>query len=89
MTEQGFRELLHEALFLYAEEGSCIDSIRTYEQEKFLSTHSGLIVRITNGEVFNLMVMKDVGATPYETVGETVAGSGALLYITERSGTEE
>jgi hypothetical protein len=80
MTEQEFQDLLHEALFLYAAEGGIIDGIRTYEQEHYLSTHNGLMVRLKNGEVFNLMVLKEVSDSPAE--GDEVsrrAGDGTYL----------
>lgn len=58
MDEKDFLEIIREALILDIDEVGAIKSVQTFQECGVLSTNQGLVVRVKNGEEFQVIIMK-------------------------------
>lgn len=60
MTEKELAEILRERLEGYSEDGLAypIDIVKTFEETGLLTSNEGVVVRLTNGEEFQVTVVQ-------------------------------
>ncbi len=58
MTSRDVSEVIHEALVMYIDDKSTIDSVRMLPDSKVPSNPEGLMVKLRDGEKFQLLVIQ-------------------------------
>ena len=61
MTIRDFKEVLHEALYMYMDEECCpIRQITTLEEEGLLSMNENLVVKLNDKSEFEIVIIKRI-----------------------------